>query len=190
MFLLKFFFYFSVFLFFLLLLIFILFNFLLFKNHKNHVIYLMTGRVFAVQVSLDGDGAVLGDGELPAPVGSPVDGVGDFTFAALIRIRSPERLQAAAHFRVLVHRRLDVRLSNQRTNPAILVARSPNLNQSMAIRLLYNFAFGCKTVRPGVRPENHQTSLGRWCHLPSPGGISSISHRTLDRIESNSQDFE
>ena len=72
----------------------------------------MTGRVFTVQVSLDGDGAVLGDGELSPAVGSPVDGVRNFAFAALIRIRGPECLQAAAHFRVLVHRRFDVRLSN------------------------------------------------------------------------------
>ena len=52
--------------------------------------------------------------ELPPPIGTPIDGVGDLAQAALVGVRSSERFQTLPNIGVLKHRHLDVGLREVR----------------------------------------------------------------------------
>ena len=90
----------------------------------------MARSVFAVELSLDVDGAVLRDGELTPPVRRTVDGVRDATLAALVRIGGPERLQTQTHFGVLELVLLYVGLRAKKTTKRILSDGSVSLKKT------------------------------------------------------------
>lgn len=77
-------------------------------------LHLMTRSVFTIQMALDGDGAVLIDGELTPTIRGSIDGEGNFAFASLIRISGAERFQTLANFSILINGSLDVGFLKER----------------------------------------------------------------------------
>ena len=75
---------------------------------------LVRRRRFPVELALDGHGAVLRDGELPAAVRAAIDQISDLAVAALVGIRGPEPLQGLSDSRVLADKGLDVGLLEDR----------------------------------------------------------------------------